>query len=92
MARRFIDCCELFEHHFTVRGHDLARHARHYLSGLWGTQRRKNIERIEADVAESDDEGMQQFIRASPWDHAAVMRQVAEQAEATLGGEADTAL
>lgn len=92
MAGRFIDCCEMFEHHFILRGHDMARHARHYLSGLLGTQRRKNIERIEADVAESDYEGMQQFISASPWDHRAVMRQVAEQAEATLGGAPDTAL
>lgn len=92
MARRFIGCCEMFEHHFIVRGHDVIRHARHYLSGLLGTQRRKNIERIEADVAESDYEGMQQFLSNSPWDHKAVMHQVAEEAESTLGGAADTAL
>lgn len=92
MARRFIACCEMFEHHFIVRGHDVIAHARHYLSGLLGTQRRKNIERIEADVAESDYEGMQQFISASPWAHTAVLRQVAQEAETTLGGAADTAL
>lgn len=92
MARRFIACCEMFEHHFIVRGHDVIAHARHYLSGLLGTQRRKNLERIEADVAESDYEGMQQFISASPWDHTAVLRQVAQEAETTLGGSADTAL
>lgn len=82
----------MFEHHFVVRGHDQAGHARHYLSGLLGTQRRKNLERIEADVAESNYEGMQQFISNSPWDHGAVMRQVAERAEAALGGSEDTAL
>jgi SRSO17 transposase len=92
MASRFVECCEMFEHHFIVRGHDVTRHARHYLSGLLGTQRRKNIERIEADVAESDYQGMQQFVSDSPWDHAAVMRQVAAEAEATLGRAADTAL
>lgn len=81
----------MFEHHFIVRGHDVTRHARHYLSGLLGTQRRKNIGRIEADVAESDYQGMQQFVSDSPWNHAAVMRQVAEEAEATLGRTADTA-
>jgi len=59
---------------------------------LLGTQRRKNIERIEADVAESDYQGMQQFVSDSPWDHTAVMRQVAAEAEATLGRTADTAL
>jgi len=35
---------------------------------------------------------MQQFIRDSPWDHLAVMGQVAEETEATLGGAAETAL
>jgi SRSO17 transposase len=82
----------MFEHHFIVRGHDQSQHARHYLSGLLGTQRRKNLERIEADVAESDYEGLQQFISNSPWDHGAVMRQVADRAEVALGGAADTAL
>ncbi len=37
-------------------------HARHYLSGLLGTQRRKNIETIHNDVADSDYQGMEQFI------------------------------
>lgn len=92
MARRFIDCCEMFEHHFIVRGHDVTRHARHYLSGLLGTRRRKNIECIRSDVADSDYEGMQQFVSDSPWDYSAVLRQVAEEAEATLGRTADTAL
>jgi len=92
MARRFIVCCEMFEHHFIVRGHDVIHHARHYLSGLLGTQRRKNIERIEADVAESDYQGMQQFLSDSTWDHTAVMRQVGEEAESTLGRSPDTAL
>ncbi|MEN9636115.1 MAG: superfamily endonuclease, partial [Verrucomicrobiota bacterium] len=57
----------MFEHHFIVRGKDVVRHARHYLSGLLGKERRKNIERIEADVAESDYENLQQFISDSPW-------------------------
>ncbi len=92
MARRFVGCCQMFEHHFIVRGHDVVRHARHYLSGLLGTQRRKNLERIEADVAESDYQGLQQFISDSPWDHRAVLHQVATEAEGTLGGAADTAL
>jgi SRSO17 transposase len=82
----------MFEHHFIIRGHDVSRHARHYLSGLLGTQRRKNIERIEADVAESDYQGMQQFVSDSPWDHMAVMRQLAQEAEKELGGEVATAL
>lgn len=92
MARRFIDHCEMFEQHFIVRGHDVVRHARHYLSGLLGTRRRKNIACIRADVAASDYEGMQQFVSDSPWDDTAVLSQIAQIAEATLGGTADTAL
>jgi len=90
MARRFVDCCQMFEHHFVIRGKDVIRHAQHYLSGLLGVQRRKNINRIQADVAESDYENLQQFISDSPWDHEAVMTQVAREAEATLGGQPDT--
>ena len=92
MARCFIECCEMFEHHFIVHGYDVSDHARHYLSGLLGTQRRKNMERIEADVSESNYQGIQQFISDSPWDHRAVMAQVATQAEQCLGGHSDTAL
>ena len=82
----------MFDHHFIVRGKDVIRHAQHYLSGLLGKERRKNIERIEADVAESDYENLQQFISDSPWSHTAVMAQVATAVEATLGGQPDTAL
>lgn len=82
----------MFEHHFIVRGKDVGAHARSYLSGLLGTQRRKNIERIEADVAESNYQGMQQFLSDSPWDHEALMRQVAGEAEAVLGRHPNNAL
>ena len=82
----------MFEHHFIVRGKDVGSHARSYLSGLMGTQRRKNIERIESDVADSNYQGMQQFLSDSPWSHEALMRQVADEAEAVLGRHSDTAL
>jgi SRSO17 transposase len=82
----------MFEHHFIVRGKDVSPHARHFLSGILGSQRRKNIECIEADVAHSDYQCMQQFISDSPWDHAALMDQVARDADGMLGGHRDTAL
>ena len=56
----------MFERYFIVRGNDVGSYARPYLSGLMGTQRRKNIERIESDVADSNDQGMQHFLCASP--------------------------
>ena len=60
-------------------------HARHYLSGLLGTQRRKNIEVIGEDVSGSTYQGMKQFISSSPWDHRKLMDQVARDANALLG-------
>ena len=42
--------CDDFSHHFVVKGRDVGEHARSYLSGLVGTQRRKNIGRIGEDV------------------------------------------
>lgn len=67
-------------------------HARHYLSGLLGTQRRKNIETIHNDVADSDYQGMEQFISSSPWCHRALMDQVANDADRLLGDKQDAGL
>lgn len=84
--------CRDYSHHFTVRGKDVSGHARHYLTGLLGAERRKNIERIESDVAESNYQGMQQFITDSPWSHEALLEQAAADADGLLGGDRDTAL
>jgi SRSO17 transposase len=53
---------------------------------------RKNIGRIGEEVAESNYQGMQQFISDSPWDHGALLAEVAGAAAALLGGHRDTAL
>lgn len=65
-------------------------HAVHYLSGLLGTQRRKNIETIENDVSGSDYQGMEQFISSSPWDHQEVMDHVARDANDWIGDPVET--
>ena len=67
-------------------------HARHYLSGLLGTQRRKNIEVIGEDVSGSNYQGLEQFISSSPWDHRAVMDHLAQDAHALLGDCEQTGL
>jgi SRSO17 transposase len=67
-------------------------HARHYLSGLLGTQRRKNIEVIGQDVRGSDYQGLEQFISSSPWNHEAVMDQLAADADALLGDKVEAGL
>ena len=75
----------MYQHHFCVYRKDLGGHARHYLAGLLGRSPSKNLQGIEADVADSDYEGMQHFLSASPWDHRALMRQIAEETDQLLG-------
>ena len=77
---------------FVVRGKDVSAHARSYLSGLLGTQGRKNIGRIGEDVEASNYQGMQQLISDSPWDEQALMDQVAKDANGLLGGHRHSAL
>lgn len=90
MARRFMDFCGQYSSHFVGQGRNSISHARHYLSGLLGTQRRKNIETIENDVSGSDYQGMEQFISTSPWDHRALLDDVAADADRVLGDKDNT--
>lgn len=92
MARRFMEFCEDYSGFFVVRGKDVSEHARSYLSGLLGTQRRKNIGRIGEDVEASNYQGMQQMISDSPWDEQALMEQVGREANGLLGGHRQSAL
>ena len=85
MARHLVEFCDRYTHHFVGQGRNSTGHARHYLSGLLGTQRRKNIETIENDVSGSDYQGMEQFISSSPWDHRALLDDVARDANELLG-------
>lgn len=87
-----MDFCRGFSKFFVIHGKDSNGHAQAYLSGLLGTARRKNIGRVHEDVADSNYQGLQQFISDSPWDHGAVMAEVAAEAARVLGGHRDTAL
>ena len=87
-----MELCNEYGHHFGVKGKDVSGHARSYLSGLVGTQRRKNIGRIGEDVEASNYQGMQQLISDSPWSDTAVMDQVAREADGLLGGHRHSAL
>lgn len=90
MAQRLGESCHVFSEHFVVWGRDMSQHARHYLSGLLGTQRRKNIGHIEEDVSGSNYQGMQQFITDSPWDQDALLEDVAEEANSLQGKHPDS--
>jgi SRSO17 transposase len=87
-----MELCNDYGRHFVVKGKDVSEHARSYLSGLVGTQRRKNIERIGEDVEASNYQGMQQLISDSPWSDAAVMAELAREADGLLGGHRHSAL
>jgi SRSO17 transposase len=84
--------CQRYSHHFVQQGMNSVEQARHYLGGLLGTQRRKNIETIHLDGAPSDYQSLEQFISASPWDHQAVLDQVAREADVLLGDVSTTGL
>jgi SRSO17 transposase len=92
VARRFMELCDDYGRHFVVKGKDVSDHARSYLSGLVGTQRRKNIGRIGEDVEASNYQGMQQLISDSPWSDQTVMEQVAREVDGLLGGHRHSAL
>ena len=81
-----------YSSHFVVRGKDVNRHATDHLSGLLGTDRRKNIERIHGDIPESNYQAMQQFVSDSPWDEKQLMNQVAGEVNGILGGHPYSAL
>lgn len=53
---------------------------------------RKNMERMEEAVAGADDQRLQHMLTESPWDHRAVLDQVALEADQWLGGTADSCL
>ena len=76
---------------FRTRTRECFRAAKHYLCGLIQAKR-KNIERMEEVVPDSDYQAMQQFITDSPWDHEAVFDSVAHDADALLGGSPDSCL
>lgn len=84
--------CERYGRHFVGQGRNSIGHARDYVSGLMGTQRSKNMETFENDVAGSDYQGMEQFISSSPWDHRALLDDVAKDASEALGDEKETGL
>ena len=50
------------------------------------------MERMAEAVPQTDYQRLQNFLTDSPWDHQAVMRQVAADADRLLGGQPDSCL
>ncbi len=84
-----MDFCQKYDRHFIGQGRNSVDHARHYITGLMGTQRRKNMETIENDVVGSDYQGLEQFISSSPWDHRSLPDDVARDADQAIGDDTE---
>ena len=91
MAGRFVHFCDGFAKHFRLLTRDVSCQSQQYLCGLMQA-RRKNMERMAEVVPDSDEQVLQHFLSNSNWDARAVVDQVARQADALLGGTADSAL
>jgi SRSO17 transposase len=71
---------------FKVARRNVGDHARGYLNGLLSKAPRKNMERMVESLPDLDYQSQQQFLSDSPWDHRAVMDQVARDTDAIFGG------
>lgn len=90
-GRRFLGYNEGFTPHFRLSTRSVEKQARQYLCGLIQA-RRKNMERMVEAVPDSDYQALQHFLSNSTWSARAVMDQVAEHADAALGGRQDSCL
>ena len=91
IAQNFYEFCCDFREMFICHRHDSTSVAYRYICGLVQSDRR-NMERMEENVAESDYESLQQFISNSPWDARAVMNRVALESDSLIGGTGRTGL
>ena len=87
-----MDFCRQYDHHFIDQVRNSVLHARHYITGLMGIQRSKNIETFENDVVGSNYQGMEQFISSSPWDHRTLLDDIARDASEAIGDDRETDL
>jgi SRSO17 transposase len=91
MGRRFQNFSKRFAAHFQRWTRSALPQARQYLQGLMQATR-KNIERMEEVVPDSDYDSLQHFVSHSEWNARAVLDQVAVEADRHLGGSADSCL
>jgi SRSO17 transposase len=90
-AERFMAFHEEYSRFFQTKTRDNSEIAGQYLSGLVQASK-KNMERMEEKVPESDGQALQHFITNSPWDERAALAQVAKDGDKLLGGSEDSCL
>lgn len=76
---------------FRTTTRDNSKCASDYLCGLFQAEKR-NLERMEEAVVDSDYEALQHFISESPWEHREVLARIGDEADGLLGGTPGTAL
>ena len=76
---------------FRNRTRSFSGHAEHFVRGIFQSVQ-VNTMRIEEVVPDSDQQSMQHLLSDAVWDHREVLRQVARDADALLGGHDDSCL
>jgi SRSO17 transposase len=91
IAERFVAFHKEFAPLFQTQTRDNAEIAGKYLNGLVQTPK-KNMERMEEKVPETNEQALQHFVTNSPWDEDAVLKQVATEGNKLLGGQENSCL
>ena len=91
VAERFARFHKEFSPLFQTKTRDSSEIAGQYLNGLVQAPK-KNMERMEEKVPESNEQALQHFVTNSPWDERAVLNQVATEGDKLLGGKDDSCL
>lgn len=91
IAERFVEFHKEFAPFFQTQTRDNSEVAGQYLSGLVQTSK-KNMERMEEKVPETNEQALQHFVTNSPWNESAVLDQVAKEGNKLLGGQENTCL
>lgn len=91
LADEFLSFHKKYSSFFQLKTKSVIAQSRHYLCGLMQAVKR-NMERMVEVVPESNWQSMQNFISHSPWDGFSLMDQIARDANALIGADADTCL
>jgi SRSO17 transposase len=91
MGARFQSFSKRFGKHFLRGTRSVALQAQMYLQGLMQASR-KNMERMEEVVPDSNYQSLQHFISDSEWETRNVLDQVAREADRHLGGSESSCL
>lgn len=88
LAERLCKFHERYTAFFVTRTRSVVELSKKYLFGLIQSEKR-NMERMAEVVPNSNDQAYQHFMSKSPWDHRAVLSQVASDVDASIGGCGD---